>query len=153
MLRLSRTLGICTVIVRLLIGFSTRALGQTGPGGSSVGGELRGTTQIKGEVLCVDCRLEEVRHAQPAEGKLYQVLYPGGQLVLKITWINEPQWWTALISSPELRLRGKASLLQQLSAEENLFREVTVTGLLRATRVFDIYEVKVRSRPTPEVEE
>lgn len=153
MLLLSRAFGICTTLVCFLIGFSTETVGQTGPGGSSFGGELRGTTQIKGEVLCVNCRLEEVRGAQPDEGKLYQVSYPGGQLVMKITWINEPQWWTALISSPELRLRGKASLLQQLSAEENLFQEITVTGLLRATRVFDVYEIKIRKRPTPEVKE
>jgi hypothetical protein len=137
----------------MLVSLTTDAGGQTSGGTSSFGGELRGITQIRGEVVCVGCSLNEVRSAEPGERKLHQVSYPGGQLVMKITWTNEPQRWIALVSSPYLWVRAKASVLQQLTAEENLFQELEVTGLLRDTRTFDIHEVKVRRRRTPVGEE
>jgi hypothetical protein len=72
---------------------------------------------------------------------------------MKVTWTNEPQRWSALVSSPYLWVRAKASVLQQLTAEENLFQELEVTGLLRDTRTFDIHTVKVRRQKTRRVEE
>jgi len=154
MIRFGKTMSSGVVAVCLLVSLTTGAQGQTGAGGlSSFGGELRGITQIRGEVVCVGCRLDEVRSAEPGEGKLHQVSYQGGQLVMKITWTNEPQRWSALVSSPYLWARAKASVLQQLTAEENLFQELEVTGLLRDTRTFDVYEVTVRRRKAPKVEE
>lgn len=72
---------------------------------------------------------------------------------MKVTWTNEPQRWSALVSSPYLWARAKASVLQQLTAEENLFQELEVTGLLRDTRTFDIHEVTAHKRKAPKVEE
>lgn len=154
MIRSGKTISSGIVAACMLVSLPTSARGQTGSGGvPSFGGELRGVTQIRGEVVCVGCSLEEVRSAQSGEGKLHQVSYQGGQLVMKVTWTNEPQRWSALVSSPYLWARAKASVLQQLTAEENLFQELEVTGLLRDTRTFDIHEVTVRKRKAPKVEE
>ena len=150
---LSKALTMSVVMICLFVRLTTDVGGQTSGGTPSFGGELRGITQIRGEVVCVGCRLDEVHSGESDEGKLHQVSYPGGQLVMKVTWTNEPQRWSALVSSPYLWARVKASVLQQLTAEENLFQELEVTGLLRDNRTFDINEVTVRKRKALKVEE
>lgn len=134
----------------LLIGFATSAAGQ-GTSGPAIGGESRGITQIRGKVLCADCNLTDVRRDQSNTHNLYQVTYLGGQLVFQLEWANEPQRWTDLVSSPLLHARGKASLFQQLTAEENLYREVEITGLLRDTQTLDIGEVSFWVKKAPAV--
>jgi hypothetical protein len=124
-------------------GVATTVQGQVPGGGSSVGGSSRGMVLIKGSVICAGCSLEEVHQAQPAEHKLYQLSYNQGQVVMKVTEVNESAMFDALAWPPRLWLRGTGSLLQQLGAEENLFKEMTITGLLRNTRTLDIFEVKV----------
>ena len=130
-------------VVLLVIGFATSAAGQ-GTSGPAIGGESRGITQIRGKVLCGDCNLTDVREDQSNTHNLYQVTYPGGQLVFQLEWVNEPQRWTDLVSSPQLHARGKASLFQQLTTEENVFRPVEITGFLRDTQTLDISEVSFR---------
>ena len=63
----------------LLTGLTTgaQALGAGGGGPPSLGGELRGMTQITGSVLCVGCSLNEVRAAQPELHRLYQLTIGG----------------------------------------------------------------------------
>jgi len=127
---------------------SAEAQGTSGP---VIGGESRGITQIRGKVLCGDCNLTEVRSDQSNGHDLYQVTYPGGRFVFQMEWTSEPQRWTDLVSSPELHARGRASLFQQLVAEENLFREVEITGLLRDTQTLDIGEISFRGEKAPAV--
>lgn len=134
----------------LLIGFATSAAGQ-GTSGPVIGGESRGITQIRGKVLCGDCNLTDIRGEQSNTHNLYEVKYPGGQLVFQLEWANEPQRWTDLVSSPQLHARGKASLFQQLTTEENLFRPVEITGFLRDTQTLDIGEVSFRVKKAPAV--
>jgi hypothetical protein len=40
-------------------------------------------------------------------------------------------------------VRAEDKLFQQLTAEQNLFKEVEVIGLLRNTRTLDMFSVKV----------
>jgi hypothetical protein len=134
-------------VVLLLIGFATSAAGQ-GTSGPVIGGESQGITQIRGKVLCGDCNLTDVREDQSNVHKLYQLTYPGGRLVFQVEWVSEPQRWTDLVSSPLLHVHRKTSLFQQLVAEENLFREVEITGLLRDTQTLDISEVSFRGKRT-----
>ena len=55
---------------------------------------------------------------------------------------NSPTWryfgWPA-----ELQVRAQDGLFQQLTAEENLFKDVEITGLLSTTRALDIFEVTI----------
>jgi len=55
------------------------AQGQGTNGPSSFGGELRGSTEIKGKVLCVGCTVDDVLNAQPEEHNLYLLKYDRGQ--------------------------------------------------------------------------
>lgn len=141
-------------VVLLLIGLATSASGQ-GTSGPVIGGESRGITQIRGKVLCGDCTLRDVRGTPANTHNLYQVSYPGGQLVFQFEWTNEPQRWNALVLSPELHARGKASFFQQLTTEENLYREVEILGFLRDTQMLDVGEISfaVKKLPAPHLGE
>ena len=70
-----KILGIGIVATLLLTGLTTgaQALGPGSEGLPSLGGELRGMTQITGSVLCVGCSLNEVRAGQPELQRLYQL--------------------------------------------------------------------------------
>ena len=43
-----------------------------------------------------------------------------------------------------LQIRAPQNILQELTSEEHLFKEVQITGLLRSTHTFDIASVEVR---------
>ena len=42
-----------------------------------------------------------------------------------------------------LAVRSRDSLFEQLIAEENMFKEVQITGVVRSTRTLDIFEVTI----------
>jgi hypothetical protein len=48
-----------------------------------------------------------------------------------------------LSSPPRLSVRAPDRLFQQLTAEENMFKEVEITGLLNNTNTFDVFGVAV----------
>jgi hypothetical protein len=41
-------------------------------------------------------------------------------------------------------VRGPDHLLDRLSAEENLFKEMTIIGLLHSTRTFDVFDISIK---------
>lgn len=140
----SKTLGIGVVAALMLASIAVGARGQVpGGGAGSFGGEGRALMQIRGKVVCAACRLDEVREAQPNAHRLYQLSYKQGQIVMQVTAVNESVRFDALAWPPRLWVRATESLLQQLSAEENLFREVEITGLLNNTRTLDIFAVTI----------
>jgi hypothetical protein len=65
MATIHKILGIGIAATLLLTGLTTgaQALGPGGGGPPSLGGELRGMTQVTGSVVCVECRLNEIRVA------------------------------------------------------------------------------------------
>lgn len=127
----------------MLVGLTTGAGGQVPGGGlSSFGGETRGVVQIRGEVLCAGCSLDEVRKTQPDKHALYQLTHKRGQIVMQVKEINDTRW-RSLVWPPLLWVRAKDSVFQQLTAEENLMREVELTGLLRNSRTLDIFVVTI----------
>lgn len=127
----------------LLTGVSAVAQGQVPGGGLTVGANGRSLTQLKGQVMCAGCSLEEVRKAQPSEHHLYQFSYSNGQIVMKVTEVNKSSMFEAVAWPPRLWLRANDKLLQQLSAEENLFKEMELTGLLTNSRTFDLFSITV----------
>ena len=127
----------------LLAGAVTAAQGQVPGGGTSFGGASRGMVVITGSVVCVGCSVEEVRKAQPNEHKLYQLSHKQRQVVMKVTAVNESAMFEALAWPPKLGVRGPDRLLDRLSAEENLFKEITIVGILRSSRILDVFEVTI----------
>ena len=141
-----KMLGIGVAAALLLTGLITgaQALGPGGRGLPSLGGELRGMTQITGSVVCVGCNLNEVRAAQPGVHQLHQLNHPHGQLVMTVESVNEATRGENIIGlSHQISVRAPASLFRQLTAEENLFKEVVILGLLRSNRTLDIGEITI----------
>lgn len=141
MTTLRTTLG-TSLAAALLAGVTTLAQGQIGGGLGSFGGSSRGPIQIKGSVVCSGCSLNEVRQAQPQERKLYQLSYNQGQVVMKINMVNNSTLFDVIGGSSRLSVRAPESVLQQLGAEENLFKEMEITGVLH-TRTVDVTSITV----------
>ena len=142
-----KTLTTGLVATLLLAGFTTGAQGQFSVGGRmpSFGGESRGVIQLTGKVLCTGCSLDEVSKAQPYLHHLYQLTHRRGQLVMEVQTVNDSQRWSTLTWPPRLWVRANEQLLQQLGAEENLFKAVELTGLLNNARTLDVFDITVRS--------
>ena len=124
-----------------LTGVVSGARGQVPGGGPSFGGSSRGLVIITGRVLCAQCSLNDVRKAQPDESHLYQLSYRQNQLVMKMTAVNESAMFDALAWPPRLAVRGSDSVLTRLGAEENLFKEITIVGLLHSSRTLDVFDI------------
>jgi hypothetical protein len=145
---MGKTLGTGVAAILLLAGLTTGAQGQVpGRGLGSFGGELRGITQFTGRVVCVGCSLEEAREAQPDLTGLYQLSHDDGQVVMKVESFSdsaEHRRWESIVGlSHQLWVRAAANVFDELTAEEHLFQEMTITGLLRSTRTLDIDSVRV----------
>jgi len=65
------------------------------------------------------------------------------RVVMEVSQIDDPQLWSYFAWPPQIRVRVEDKLFRQLTAEQNLFKEVEVTGLLRNTRTLDMFSVKV----------
>src|SRR5215475_2821921 len=113
------------------------AFGQDGRGPETLGGAFRGMTLIWGKILCVDCTIDEVRKAQPAQHDLYELQKDGQRAVLQVMDVEDSasgresllgQWEAVTGSVHELAVRGDSSLCRQLTTEENVQREVEITG-------------------------
>ena len=122
------------VAALLLAGLTTGVHGQVSGGG---------LLHIKGSVVCRGCSLDEARKAQPNEQTLYQLTHEQGQIVMNVRSVNNSPTWRYFGWPAELQVRAQDGLFQQLTAEENLFKDVEITGLLSTTRALDIFEVTI----------
>ena len=138
------SIGIAAALLFTGLITGAQALGLGGGGLPSFGGELRGMAQITGSVVCVGCSVNEVRAGQPQLQRLYQLTHPHGQLVITVKSVNETARWESIIGlSHHIAVRAPTSLFQQLTAEENLFKEVVILGLLRSNQTLDIGEITI----------
>jgi len=144
MAMVSKTLKTTVVMILVLAGIAPGAQGFVPSGIGAFGGEIRGPVQLRGTVVCAKCSLEEVRQAQPHAHDLYELTHRHGQVVLKVTWVNNRQRWQLLAWPPRLWVRAKDGVFQQLAAEENLMKEVEISGLLNHPRTLDIFTLTVR---------
>jgi hypothetical protein len=102
--------------------------------------------QLEGSVMCVNCSLEEAQKGQPTARDLYVLENAQGSVVMRIDWIKDTGGWEQITLSPYLWVRtADQNLLQQLSTEANLFKEVKITGFLYSDRAFDLTGVRVSS--------
>ena len=136
------------VAALLLAGLTVGAQGQVGGGGFSgyqswLGAGGSGGIQLRGHVVCARCSLEEARAAQRGRQDLYQLLHEQGQVVLLVRWVSNPHTWRQIVWPPRLVVRGEARLFEQLTAEENLGKEVEISGVLTNLRVLDLAGVSV----------
>ena len=138
MIVVNKTLRAGMAATLLLAGIAAGAHGEIGGIGASFGPPGANTVQFRGRVLCTSCSLDEVRQTQPHEPGLYQLSYTQGRLVMQINWISNAARWQRVVWPPRVWVRGEPGLLQQLSAEANLFTELEIQGILSNTRTLDI---------------
>jgi hypothetical protein len=69
-----------------------------------------------------------------------------------VQWlVNEAARWESIVGlSRQLLARAPVSLFRQLVAEENLFKEVVILGLLQSNQTLDNGEIKIIG-PNPEL--
>ncbi len=134
--------GVATAV--LLTGLAGGARGFAPGGGGAFGGGVRSAVQMRAIVLCTGCSLEDVRKARPDERQLYELRHRRGQVVMQLRSINNAQMWGRFIWPPQIWVRAKDGVFQQLSAEENLLKEVEIVGLLNNSHTLDIFTVTIR---------
>ena len=142
MVIVNQILGTGMAAVLLLASVTTSAHGFAPGGMSPFGGGSRGMTIIQGNVLCAGCELDEVSKAQPKLRHLYQLTHKQGQVVMQVKTINGSELWEAPMS-PRFSVRAKDSVFRQLIAEENLTKEVEISGIIRNSRTLDIAMVTI----------
>ena len=109
--------------------------------GTGLGGSVRTPLRINGSVVCMGCSLEEVKRTQPKEHDLYQFSHKNGQFIFKVASVDNRSIFDALAWPPRLWVRASEETLRKLSAEENLFKPIGITGILSSTRTLDVAEV------------
>ena len=127
-----------------LAGAVAVARGQVVDSGASLGAAGQGLMTITGSVVCAQCSLDEARKAQPYDNHLYQLSHRRGQLVMKVTSVDKAAMFDSIAWPPRLWVRGADSRLDQLEAEKNLFKEITVTGMLHSTRTLDVFDITIK---------
>jgi hypothetical protein len=143
MKKLQHTTTMRIAIALLLTGFAAGARSDIGGGNQGFGPGGTDTVKIRGNVVCAECNLEELRNANPRDYPYYyQFTHKHGRLVMQVNWSSNSARWTRVAWPPRLWVRGPEELIQQLGAEENLFKDIEITALLSNTRTLDIIDVK-----------
>jgi hypothetical protein len=118
-----------TVRVGTILLAVTLATGVQGEVSATRGAGARienGSGQLRGQLRCVECTLKEVRALPPTwPGCLYELAPGDKQVVIEIApkGVSRPYhhvWW-----------RGADDAFATLTAQEHLFRQFEISGVLR----------------------
>jgi len=107
------------------------------------GRDARGGLHITGSVICAKCELNEIRSTQASAEQLYQFTHAHGSLVMRVRAVNDGPSWRYFGWPSEIAVRARDEVFQQLTAEENLFKDVEIEGALSTTRALDIFAVTI----------
>ncbi len=142
---LGQTLTLSIATLLMLGSLSTNARGITVGGFTGpAGGESRSLLQLYGSVVCSACSLDEVTEVQGLTGKkFYELTHRKGQIVMDLKAVSETRRWSTSLGPRRFSVRAKDSVFEQLMAEENLFKAVEITGVLRNTRTLDLAAVTI----------
>ncbi|MGH7962938.1 MAG: hypothetical protein ACRERD_14095, partial [Candidatus Binatia bacterium] len=160
-----RTMAIWSYIFKgltalLFVGLATNAQGFEE--------DARALVVIKGEILCMDCKMEELMKTQEQKeksgqiaeeesGKFLELRHDKGQLIIsraeseggeqetKLTqdFDNKQQIQNRVGLSEHIRLRAEEPVLRHLASEAHLHKELEIKGLLRNDRTMDVGSIKV----------
>jgi hypothetical protein len=123
------------VAALLLAGMNTIAHGRDARGGQVV---------LKGKVVCARCSLDELRGTPAEQGQLYQFTRDHDRVVMQVQTVNDYALWQSFFGWPaQITVRAQDTVFQRLLAEENLFKDVEVTGVVSSTRALDIFDVTI----------
>lgn len=110
----------------------------------------RGTThkrekevlRLKSMVICTGCSLAQAQVTQSDGHQLYQLIHGQDYLVLRVRRVNDALSRRYFVWPPVLQIQAQDRLLQILSASENRFKEVEITGLLEDAETLEITAVQ-----------
>jgi hypothetical protein len=145
MATVGKTIRIGVTAALLLASTTTLTQGQVSgsESGPEVGPGGDWAIQLREKMVCIQCSLAEVQKLQPNNSQLYQLTYRQEQGVMEVSWVSNTRWWNHL-TVPRLRIRGEESLVQKLMAEENLSKEIEVSGILNSSQILDLHAVTIR---------
>ena len=151
---LQQTIAVTTIFWLLMIGVTctvdAQVYAESGTGSPSW--ELCGLTQIRGQVLCTGCTVDEVRKSQPEQHNLYLLQRGSQQIVRHVTAVENSasgresllgRWEAVTDSTHTIAIRSDDPLWRQLTATENVRKDVEITGLLQSTTTFRVSGVTV----------
>ena len=144
-----RTLfGVTMAALLIVASLATYAHGQAlGSDHPLLGGKWRTVTHLTGEVVCARCSLYEVQAGRLGTWPmLHQLTHRLGRVVMQIHTVNDSHIWNVGDLYPEIAILSKDELFQQLAAEETLFKEVEIIGLLSNTQMLEIFQINVLSK-------
>ena len=135
MTRLNKIVSTGMVAALLLAGINTLAHGREARGGLAF---------IKGRVVCARCSLDELRNTPAESGQLYQFTRDHDRLVMQVQTVDDYPLWRSYFGWPaEVSVRAQEAVFARLMAEENLFKDVEITGVVSTTGALDIFDVTV----------
>jgi len=135
MTRLNKIVSTGMVVALLLASMDTIAHGRDARGGQAF---------IKGRVVCARCSLDELRNTAAEPGQLYQFTRDHDRLVMQVHAVNDYPLWRSYFGWPaEISVRAQDAVFQRLLAEESLFKDVEISGVVSSTGALDIFDVTV----------
>jgi hypothetical protein len=87
--------------------------------------------------------VDELRKMRFSQHQLYQLTHAQGQVVMEVHTVNDSPSWRPASWPGEIQVRAREELFRRLTAEENFFKEVEITGLFSTTRALDIFDVRI----------
>ena len=138
----SRTIVISIGTIILGATLITSVYGYAGVMSGYSTGIVKERIHFRGHVVCAGCTLEEVPSAPPgSRALLYELTHQQKRVVMEV----DPKY--ASLPSHRVWLRGGDHVWQVLTAEENLFQAIEVSGLLReplpTLAILDLPEVRL----------
>jgi hypothetical protein len=136
------------ILGALVIGVSTSGVwAEQGAGrgaASTPAGQLEHQISVEGRIICVGCRLEDVRKQHPQARSLYQLTYQQGRLVMQIEDVGDLRQWQRDTLSDTLHIRAADEVLSELTDAQTVQKDVTLAGRLGSDHVFDVTGIRVR---------
>jgi hypothetical protein len=99
---------------------------------------------VAGRIVCVDCRLEDVRKQQPETQSLYQLTHQRGRMVMQIDDVGDLRQWQRDTVSDTLHIRAADEIFSQLTDAQAVQKEVTLVGRLSRDHVLDVTAIRIR---------
>lgn len=131
----------CAVAL-MLISVSTSVQGFTGMYSTLMRGGQ--PTQLTGKLVCTECSVTEAHKAQPHKygNHLYQLQLGQNQAVMEVLETNHFTWLNHL-TMPHIRVRGEENILLPLTSQDNVRKDVTISGYLLDAQTLAVQEITV----------
>lgn len=132
------TAGIAAAL--MLIGVTSSAYGFTGYSALT---RNASEVQLTGRVICTSCTLDEARKTQPKySNHLYRLTLGRQPVIMEVYQTTNPTWLSHLMM-PHIRVRGEEHLLFPLTTQDNVRKEVTISGSLLDAQTLNVQGIVV----------